>query len=119
MHRIVQPDIHIQAHGGRQDLLGLLGYRPNHVVLDVLGVRIAVDLPLYEFLRRVDNGQKPSVRDLAQFQSLLFMGDRLGNALAQRQEAHAKELFVWDKDNKTLHRLAVDDFNQPAVTPAR
>ena len=95
------------------------GGRAQGVVLDVLGVRIAVDLPLYEFLKRVDHGQKPSVRDLAQFQSLLYMGDRLGNELARRQEIHAKELYVWDKNNKTLHRLAVDDFNQAAVTLVR
>lgn len=119
VQRIVQPDIHIQAHAGREHLLRLLGYRPNHVGLDVLGVRIAVDLPLYEFLCRVDNGQKPAVRDLAQFQSLLYMGDRLGNELAKRQGDHSKELFVWDKDNKTMHRLAEDDFGQAAVNPVR
>lgn len=117
--RIVLPDIHIQAQAGREVLLRLLGYRPNHVTLDVLGVRIAVDLPLYEFLRRVDNGQKPAARDLAQFQSLLFMGDRLGNELARRQDGTSKELFVAEKGHTSLHRLAVDDFGQATVSPYR
>jgi serine/threonine protein kinase len=117
VQRIVRPDIHIQAHGGREHILRLLGYHPNHVVLDVLGVRIAVDLPLYEFLVRVNDGQKPARRDLAQFQSLLYMGDRLGNHLAGRQGDKAQELFVWDKTNQKLHRLAVDDFGQTTVTP--
>ncbi len=115
VQNIFQADIHILAHLGREKLLSLLGYRPNHVVLAVLGVRIAVDLPLYEFLRRVDHGQKPAVRDLAQFQSLLYMGDRLGNELARRQGEQGKELFVWNKDTQELHRLAVDDFGQAVV----
>jgi hypothetical protein len=72
LQRMVAPDVHIMAHGGRPELLDLLGYRPNQVTLDVLRVRLTIDLALYDFLRRVNEGQKPSVRDLSQFQSLLF-----------------------------------------------
>jgi hypothetical protein len=76
-------------------------------------------LALYEFLQRVDHGQKPAARDLAQFQSLLFMGDRLGNELARRQEGSAKELYVCKKGNSSLHRLAVDDFGRATVASVR
>lgn len=115
--RIVAPDIHIVAHEGREALLGLLGHRPTQVTLDVLGVRLAVDLELFDFLRRVNEGQKPSVRDLARFQALLFVGERVGNALADSQRA--KELFVWDGATARLHRLAADAFGQPHLRSVR
>lgn len=109
--KIVAPDIHIVAHHRREALLRLLGYRPTQVTLDVLGVRLSVDLELYDFLRRVKEGQKPSVRDLSRFQALLFVGERVGNALAVSQRT--KELFVWD--GARLHRLATDAFGQPQM----
>jgi serine/threonine protein kinase len=115
--KIVAPDIHTVAHADREVLLGLLGYRPTHVMLDVLGVRLAVDLELYDFLLRVNEGQKPSVRDLARFQALLFVGERVGNALAASRQT--KELFLWDGAQSRLHRLATDAFGQPHLQALR
>lgn len=109
--KIVAPDVHIRAHDGRARLLDLLGYRPTQVTLDILGIRLTIDLELYEFLRRVNDGQKPSVRALSQFQALLLIGERVGNALASGQRT--KELYVWDGAKAHLHRLALDDFGHP------
>lgn len=109
--KIVAPDVHIRAHEGRTRLLDLLGYRPTQVTLDILGIRLTIDLELYEFLRRVNDGQKPSVRALSQFQALLLIGERVGNALASGQRT--KELYVWDASKAHLHRLALDDFGHP------
>jgi hypothetical protein len=115
LQRIVAPDVHIVAHEGRTELLGLLGYRPAQVTLDVLRVRLTIDLALYDFLCRVNEGQKPSVRDLSQFQSLLFIGERVGNELARQQGT--KELFVWVDKTNTLLRLATDDFGLAQLKP--
>lgn len=115
--RIVAQDVHIASHRGRENLLSLLGYSPTQVTLDVLGVRLTVDLALYEFLRRVNDGQKPSVRDLSQFQALLFIGERVGNELARSQQT--KELFVWDAEKGVLYRLATDDFGEAHLGEAR
>jgi serine/threonine protein kinase len=117
VQKIVREDVHIAAHRGRAQLLSLLGYQPTQVTLDILGIRLTVDLALYEFLRRVNEGQKPSMRALSQFQALLFIGERVGNELARAQRT--KELFVLDKAQSTLYRLADDDFGQPHLKPAR
>ncbi|MEZ4361607.1 MAG: protein kinase [Kofleriaceae bacterium] len=114
LKQILARDVHILAHAQRPELLALLGYRPTQVTLDVLRVRLTVDLALYEFLRRVNDGQKPSVRDLAQFQSLLFIGERVGNELARQQGT--KELFVWDDQTNKLFRLGTDDFGTAQLT---
>ncbi len=114
LRHILARDVHILAHAQRPELLALLGYRPTQVTLDVLRVRLTIDLALYEFLRRVDDGQKPSVRDLAQFQSLLFIGERVGNELARQQGT--KELFVWDDHANKLFRLGTDDFGTAQLT---
>jgi hypothetical protein len=114
LKQILARDVHILAHAQRPELLALLGYRPTQVTLDVLRVRLTVDLALYEFLRRVNDGQKPSVRDLAQFQSLLFIGERVGNELARQQGT--KELFVWDDQANKLFRLGTDDFGTAKLT---
>lgn len=115
LQRIVAPDIQIVAHEQRPDLLALLGYRPTQVTLDVLRVRLTIDLALYEFLRRVNDGQKPSVRELSQFQSLLFIRERVGNELARQQGT--KEIFVWDDNANALFRLATNDFGTAQLTP--
>ena len=111
VQRIVAADVHILAHAGRTQLLDLLGYRPTQVTLDILGIRLTIDLALYEFLRRVNDGQKPSIRALSQFQALLLIGERVGNALASNQRT--KELYVWDGSKSQLHQLALDDFGHP------
>jgi hypothetical protein len=115
VQKVVQPDVHIAAHRGREQLLGHLGYRPTQVTLSVKGVRLTVDLTLYEFLRRVRGGQKPSSRDLARFQALAFVGERVGNALAANKAC--RELYVWD--SRQLHKLALDDFDQPNLSAVR
>jgi hypothetical protein len=117
VQRIVAADVHIVAHEARRQLLGLLGYRPNQVTLDVLGVRVTIDLSLYDFLRRVNDGQKPSVRDMSQFQALLFIGERVGNALARQHGT--KDLFVWEGTSNLLYCLGTDDFGQAHLTKAR
>ena len=114
LKRILAPDVHISAHATRPNLLALLGYRPSQVTLDVLRVRLTVDHSLYDFLRRVNEGQKPSVRELAQFQSLLFIGERVGNELARQQGT--KELFIWDDKKDALFRLGADDFGIAQLT---
>lgn len=108
---IVAPDVHIVAHAQRSHLLALLGYSPDQVTLNITGVRLTVDLALFEFLSRVKHGQKPSVRDMSQFQALLFIGERIGNELARAQEAN--DVFIWQGEENMLHRLSTDDFGQP------
>jgi serine/threonine protein kinase len=115
--QIVSKDVHILAHRQRGALLNLLGYRPNQVTLAIEGVRLTVDLSLYEFLRRVSEGQKPSKRAMSQFQALTFVGERVGNRLASA--GRATELFVWDEAKGCLYRLAADDFGQPRINTAR
>ncbi|NMO20606.1 protein kinase [Pyxidicoccus fallax] len=117
IQKIVAPDVHIEAHVGRPALLTALGYRPNQVTLTLLGVRLTVDLSLYGFLRRVSAGQKPSMRDLTQHQALLYIGERVGNELAQARRA--KDLYVWDADAHSLSRLHIDDFGQPHLKSTR
>jgi len=115
--QIVARDLHVQAHQGRGSLLDLLGYRPRLVTLDILGVRLTVDLALYDFLHRVGEGQKPSVRDLSQFQALLIIGERIGNKLAHSQQAN--EVYVWDASRNKLYCLGKDDFGQARMNTAR
>ena len=115
--KIVASDIHVLAHRGRSSLLNLLGYRPRQVTLDILGVRLTVDIELYDFLHRVGEGQKPSVRDLSQFQALLFVGERVGNKLAHSQQA--SEVYVWDASRNKLYCLGKDDFDQARMNTAR
>lgn len=110
---IMDRDLHIQAHQGREALLALLGYHPAVVGLNVAGIRLTVDRSLYEFLVRVEEGQKPSVRDLAEFQVLRYIGERIGNLLARPRGGagdHGEELYVYDGATRGLHRLRVDDF---------
>jgi serine/threonine protein kinase len=115
--RIVTRDAHVIAHRGREALLGLLGYRPNQVTLGVEGVRLTVDLALYEFLRRVREGQRPSKRAMAQFQALTFVGERVGNLLASARRT--TELFVLDETTGALVKLAADDFGHPRIDTVR
>ncbi|RKG86866.1 hypothetical protein D7W82_15185 [Corallococcus sp. CA049B] len=117
IQKIVAPDVHVEAHQMRARLLSALGYRPNQVSLTLLGVRLTVDLALYSFLRRVSAGQKPSMRDLTQHQALLYIGERVGNELAQARRA--KDLYVWDADAQKLSRLYIDDFGQPHLQLTR
>lgn len=120
IQKIMDKDLHILAHRGREHLLRLLGYRPELVGLNVAGIRLAVDLSLYEFLIQVELGQKPSVRDLSEFQALRYIGERVGNLLARPEGsgagAHGEELFVYEADERRLHRLVVDDFGQVKLT---
>jgi hypothetical protein len=117
IQKIVAPDVHVEAHQIRPQLLSALGYRPNQVTLTLLGVRLTVDLALYSFLRRVSAGQKPSMRDLTQHQALLYIGERVGNELAQARRA--KDLYLWDADAQKLSRLYIDDFGQPHLQSTR
>ena len=117
IQKIVAPDVHIEAHKGGSALLSVLGYRPNQVTLMLLGVRLTVDLALYGYLRRVSAGQKPSMRDLTQHQALLYVGERVGNELAQARRA--KDLYVWEADAQKLSRLYTDDFGQPHLESTR
>ncbi|MFO7567263.1 MAG: protein kinase [Enhygromyxa sp.] len=115
IREILRPDIHIWAHQDRGDLLALLGYRPRLITLDIVKLRLTVDLELHDFLNRVKEGQRPSIRDLAQFQSLLFIGDRVGNEIASGGRG-ADELYVWNGNEHQLYRLYRDDFNYPKIT---
>lgn len=115
IRRLLVPDIHIAAHGKRGSLLELLGYRPNHVMVEIEGIRLTVDLALFEFLQRVQGGQKPSIHDLSQFQTLLFISERLGNAVARDDQQGPHELFIWDGDDEKLYRLYEDDFGSPRL----
>jgi serine/threonine protein kinase len=117
VRKIVNRDVHVLAHRGREALLNLLGYRPSQVTLGIAGVRLTVDLALYEFLRRVREGQKPSKRAMSQFQALTFVGERVGNLLASNRRT--TELFVWDEAKGCLYRLATDDFGHPRIDAAR
>jgi hypothetical protein len=112
LQQVLSVDIHIAAHKGRETLLEMLGYRPRTVVLNVQRIRLSVDLDVYGFLRRVHEGQKPSERDLSRFQALFFIGERIGNAIAKEQAEDAQELFVYDNNIKSLHRLSRDAFGQ-------
>lgn len=115
IRKILRPDIHIEAHRGRSALLELLGYRPRQITLDILGLRLTVDLELYRFLGRVRDGQQPSLRDLAQFQTLLFIGGRVGNDIATNGRG-TDELYVWKSEQHALLRLALGDFERPQLT---
>jgi hypothetical protein len=57
------------------------------------------------------------MRDLSQFQALLFIGERVGNHLAKAQST--RELFVYHGDAGTLFRLGTDDFGAAHLEPAR
>ena len=111
VQQIVVPDLHIRAHLGREALLSLLGYTPTQITLDVLGVRLTVDLTLYRFLQRVSEGLKPSQRDLGQFQALSFVGDRIGNRLAKGDAGQS--IYVWDTKRETMYALTTNDFGSP------
>lgn len=115
IRQILTRDIHIDAHRNRPSLLQLLGYRPRQITLGILGLRLTVDLELFRFLGRVRDGQQPSVRDLAQFQTLLFIGGRVGNNLASKGGG-VHELYVWKAEQHELHRLSLGDFETPHLT---
>ncbi|WP_052546482.1 protein kinase domain-containing protein [Enhygromyxa salina] len=117
IREILRPDIHIAAHQERQNLLKLLGYRPRQITLDIVRLRLTVDLELHDFLNRVKEGQRPSIRDLAQFQALLFIGDRVGNEIATGGRS-THELYVWRGDENRLYRLYRDAFDYPKITRA-
>jgi hypothetical protein len=105
---LIQPDVHVDAHvrGSRVELLNRLGYRPKIMTLSIAGHRLMVDRSLYGFLVQVRRGQQPSAHDLAQFQALRFIAERMGNKLAE----NANELYVLDGDSGELSRLSKNDF---------
>jgi hypothetical protein len=88
--------------------------------LSLVGNRLLVDLELYEFLLQVQDGRQPSKRDLAQFEALLFIGEQIGNHLANRDEAgepvplHILEDGTEDSAD-ALYKLYLDDFGEPAI----
>ena len=98
---LIVRDAHLEAHGGSSQVIRLLGYTPRTVTIKVAGVQVVVDRRMFAFLRRVDAGQKPSVRDLAGFQALVFIGDRLGNRIAAGEHGRM-ELFIWDAPGERL-----------------
>lgn len=120
-------DIHIAAHEGRLHLLDLLGYRPRAVTLTVQRIRLSVDVSLYAFLRRVQEGQQPSSSDIAEFQALSFLAERVGNELVRQQTAPGKaideqELLVYTHRDSAaaparLYRMSVNGFGVTEVTP--
>ena len=117
--RILMKDPHVLAHEGRRKLLDSLGHRPVTVLLQIAGVQLIVDLELYDFLTRVEEGQKPGQRDLAQFQALLFVGERVGNQLATEQSGRVPSLFVYDPSAQSLHELQANDFGDVEMTRSR
>lgn len=114
IQKMLRPDVHIEAHRNRPELLRLLGYRPRVVQIALAGVRIAVDIDLHAFLERVQRGQKASPRNLDQFQALGFIGERMGSDIARRQESGGAALYLFD--NEVLHRLKLDDFDNPTMS---
>ena len=107
---ILATDPHVRAHKGRMEVLDRLGYRPVTVQLRIAGVRLVVDLDLYDFLCRVEEGQKPSQRDLAQFQALVFVGERIGNQVAEAMTGHSETLFVYDGETSDLYELRANEW---------
>jgi serine/threonine protein kinase/predicted ATPase len=105
---LLRPDPHVRVHAdaGRLDLLETLGYRPDTVDLEIGGFELPVDLEMYRFLSRVRDGQQPSALDLAQFQSLRFIAERLGNQIALETD----EIYLYEPDDDSLHRLERDYF---------
>lgn len=114
IQKMLRPDVHVEAHRNRPELLQLLGYRPRVVQIGLAGVRIAVDIELHRFLERVQRGQKASPRNLDQFQALGFIGERMGSDVARRQESGGAALYLFDND--LLHRLKLDDFDNPTMS---
>ena len=119
LRRILLHDPHVLAHEGRRELLDSLGHRPVTVLLRIAGVQLIVDLELYDFLTRVEEGQKPAQRDLAQFQALLFVGERVGNQLATAKGGGAPPLFVYDPSRQELHQLQENDFGDVEMSRSR
>lgn len=106
---LLRSDIQIDAHRDRRELLHTQGYRPRMVTLAVQNHRLMVDRDLYNFLQLVKHGQQPSAQDLAQFQTIRFAGEKLGNYLA----TSALELFVLERgsgDQRRLHKLYRDEY---------
>ena len=114
--QILEPDPHVVAHKGRLHLLDRLGYRPVTVQLTIAGVRLVVDLDLYDFLRRVEDGQKTSQRDLAQFQALVFVGERIGNQVSAGAHQQGETLYVYDGESGALHELRSNEWGQVQMT---
>lgn len=115
LKQLVRSDIQIDGHllTGREVLLTLLGHRPRMVTLSVRNHRLMVDRDLYNFLQQVKRGQQPSTQDLAQFQTIRFAGEKLGNHLAQ--ERSRQTLFVLERgseDQRRLYRLTRDEFGE-------
>lgn len=116
LSRILLKEPHIVAHAGRKDLLARLGHQPVTVLLRIAGVQLIIDLELYDFLSRVEEGQKPAQRDLAQFQALLFVGERVGNQLATSGDGRPARLFVYGPEDESLHELQTNDFGDVEMT---
>ena len=114
--QILERDPHVVAHTGRLELLDCLGYRPVTVQLKIAGVRLVVDLDLYDFLRRVEDGQKPSQRDLAQFQALVFVGERIGNQVSSGGQPEGQVLYVYSGNSGELHGLRANEWGQVRMT---
>lgn len=113
---LIRRDLHIRVHlaDGRDRLLEVFGYQPKILNLSIANHRLIVDQFLYEFLAHVRNGQQPSAHDLAQFQALRFIAQRLGNRLAK----DAQKLHVLDGNSGELHTLsknAFGDFQMESV----
>ncbi len=115
LEEVLRRDDHILAHQGRAALLAELGYCPRMLTLVVQGFRINLDVALYDFLLQVKAGQQPSSKDLAQFQALHYVGERIGNTLAGR-DGENQALYVLDEE-KGFFLLTRDVFGTTTMEP--
>lgn len=104
-------DVHLRLHRDRPALLDALGYEPRVMNLDLAGMRVVIDLDLFDFLDQVGEGRQPSKQDLAQFEVLAFLGDHIGNLLARPISGRYAPLFVFDDEHRTLHQLSRNEFD--------
>lgn len=104
-------DVHLRLHRDRPALLDALGYEPRVMNLDLAGMRVVIDLDLFDFLVQVGEGRQPSKQDLAQFEVLAFLGDHIGNLLARPVSGRHAPLFVFDDEHRTLHQLSRNEFD--------
>lgn len=112
LKQVLRPDIHVEAHRENPELLSQLGYRPRMITLSLRSHRLMVDRDLFSFLLLVKRGQQPSAQDLAQFQTIRFAGEKLGNQLAARKDQPLYVLQRSDSDGRRLFKLWRDDFEE-------